>query len=84
MMQLRTILMCQEALTLSITEGITEGEASRKVGTTFASLTKYKKSAEGKKFIEELKEKSRQNLLSQIQTDISENEEEVGSITTNN
>ena len=74
-MQLRTIVMCQEALILSITDGITEGEASRKVGTTFASLTKYKKSPEGKKFIEQLKEKTRQKLLDQIQVDMIDNEE---------
>ena len=68
-MQLRTIAMCEKALTLSITEGITETEAVKKVGTTFASLNMYKKTEEGQQFIKLLKEKSRERLLNQVNSD---------------
>ena len=73
MQQMRTIALCEKALTLSLTEGITESEAVKKVGTTFASLYTYKNTEEGKRFIELLKEKSREKLLNQVQSNSNSN-----------
>lgn len=62
-MKLSTQLKYQDALILSVEEGILEKEACEKLGLSQGLLSKYKKMEEGKSFIKGLEEAERKRKL---------------------